>query len=108
MGTKNEPGKYDCYAAAEPDEPVFVLRGSDPLAHMLVALWASAREINGPASPRQEPPEQVAAREREKVAEARACSARMRDWAQSKRGSEAMARAFSALDRAVETAGVDW
>lgn len=29
MGTKNNPGKYDCYAKLEPDEPHFVLRGKD-------------------------------------------------------------------------------
>ena len=25
MGTKNEPGEFDCYAAAEPDEPMFII-----------------------------------------------------------------------------------
>ena len=25
MGTKNNPGKFDCYANAKPDEPLFVL-----------------------------------------------------------------------------------
>jgi hypothetical protein len=27
MGTKNVPGKFDCYANALPDEPTFVLLG---------------------------------------------------------------------------------
>lgn len=29
MGTKNNPGAFDCYANAEPDEPMFVLLGRD-------------------------------------------------------------------------------
>lgn len=43
MGTKNSPGEYDCYANAEPDEPMFVLLARDPLAAYLVRIWASAR-----------------------------------------------------------------
>lgn len=34
MGTKNDPGKYDCYASADPDEPLFVLRGSETAARL--------------------------------------------------------------------------
>ena len=44
MGTKSNPGPTDCYAAAAPDEPIFVLRSTDPLAPILVDLWASMRE----------------------------------------------------------------
>jgi hypothetical protein len=44
MGTKNDPGKFDCHAAAAPDEPIFTLRSTDPLAPILVDLWASMRE----------------------------------------------------------------
>ena len=40
MGTKKNPGPYDCYAAAADDEPIFVLRASDPLAANLVRQWA--------------------------------------------------------------------
>lgn len=40
MGTKNNPGPYDCLAKAEPDEPMFVLLARDPLAPILVRLWA--------------------------------------------------------------------
>jgi hypothetical protein len=43
MGTKNNPGKFDCYATADPDEPIFVLLGRDPLAGALVRVWASLR-----------------------------------------------------------------
>lgn len=40
MATKNNPGKYDCYAAAEPDEPLFILRANDPSAPSMVRGWA--------------------------------------------------------------------
>lgn len=44
MGTKNNPGPFDCYSKADPDEPMFVLLGRDPLAPFLVSLWASLRQ----------------------------------------------------------------
>lgn len=43
MGTKNSPGQFDCYAKAEPDEPMFILLARDPLAPILVQLWADLR-----------------------------------------------------------------
>ncbi len=45
MGTKNNPGEFDCYAAAEPDEPMFVLLARDPLAPELVRNWAYQRTM---------------------------------------------------------------
>ena len=66
MGTKNNPGKFDCYANAEPDEPMFVLLGRDPFAAYLVELWADVRALSvGDA---------------EKIAEARSCAQAMRDY----------------------------
>lgn len=66
MGTKNNPGKYDCYVRAEPDEPMFVLLARDPLAPMLVRLWADLRShLAGNPS---------------KVSEARECAANMDSW----------------------------
>jgi hypothetical protein len=47
MGTKNHPSKFDCYASAEPDEPIFVLLGRDKHAPVLVDLWANLREGDG-------------------------------------------------------------
>ena len=44
MGTKTNPGKYDCYANAEPDEPMFILLGRDPHAANAVRQWAYHRE----------------------------------------------------------------
>lgn len=40
MGTKNDPGKFDCYAKAEDDEPMFVLLARDPAAPHAVRQWA--------------------------------------------------------------------
>ena len=44
MGTKNNPGKFDCYEAAAPDEPMFILLARDPVAPYLVRIWASIRK----------------------------------------------------------------
>lgn len=43
MGTKNNPGKFDCYDAALPDEPMFVLLARDPV----VREWVRRRAISG-------------------------------------------------------------
>jgi hypothetical protein len=43
MATKNNPGPYDCIAAAHPDEPYFALLGRDPHAPTLVCLWVLMR-----------------------------------------------------------------
>jgi len=43
MGTKSNPGKFDCYANALPDEPMFVLLARDPSASDLVRAWAAER-----------------------------------------------------------------
>lgn len=66
MGTKEQPGAYDCYANAAPDEPMFVLLARDDRAPALVDAWANASEARG-TNP-------------EKVAEARACAANMRAY----------------------------
>lgn len=47
MGTKNDPGDYDCYANAEPDEPMFILLGRDPAASATVEAWRSIRAAIG-------------------------------------------------------------
>lgn len=43
MGTKNNPGAFDCYAAALPDEPLFTVLGRDPTAAFFVRLWVYLR-----------------------------------------------------------------
>jgi hypothetical protein len=67
MGTKNNPGNYDCYASADPDEPMFVLLARDKHAPSLVKLWAIMRQADG---------EDVA-----KIAEAMSCAANMEEFA---------------------------
>lgn len=67
MGTKNNPGGFDCYVNAEPDEPLFVLLGRDKHAPTLVWLWATLRELDG-----EDP---------ETVKEARECVTAMLEWA---------------------------
>src|SRR3546814_5105243 len=71
MGTKNNPGQFDCYANAAPDEPMFVLLGRDPIAPGLVEAWADQRELRDAGAGIHQSP---------KVAEARACAQTMRDW----------------------------
>lgn len=43
MGTKNNPGTFDCYANALPDEPLFVLLARDPDFARLVMKWSLRR-----------------------------------------------------------------
>ena len=43
MGTKSDPGRYDCYANARPDEQMFILLDRDPLAPYLVSIWSKVR-----------------------------------------------------------------
>lgn len=47
MGTKNNPGRFDCYGAAEADEPIFILIGRDPSAGALVREWVKMRQAAG-------------------------------------------------------------
>lgn len=72
MGTKNNPGRYDCYAKAEPDEPMFTLLARDPTAPAAVRLWAAQKWQEG-ESP-------------EKIAEARAIADAMEAWRKEHRG----------------------
>ena len=43
MATKNNPGKFDCYENARPDEPMFVLLGRDESAPDAVYAWIAYR-----------------------------------------------------------------
>ena len=83
MATKNNPGAYDCYAAAEPDEPLFVLRANDPLAPGMVRGWAMQRvhQIMGGQKPNT--PEAWA-----KVQEALQCAEDMEVWRAKKHGPQ--------------------
>jgi hypothetical protein len=69
MGTKNNPGEFDCYANAEPDEPMFVLLARDPLAPTLVRMWADL----------------TSDKKDDKVVEALACANDMEQWRKKNR-----------------------
>lgn len=43
MPTKQNPGLFDCYKAALPDEPIFVILGRDPAGPATLDFWASQR-----------------------------------------------------------------
>ncbi len=66
MGTRNKPGKWDCYSKLEPDEPHFVIMGRDPSASLLISLWAMLREQSISCVD--------TSNEGEKIEEARECS----------------------------------
>lgn len=80
MGSKNQPGEFDCYANALPDEPMFIVLGRDPQAPALVEEWANERQvlINSGERPRSD----VAM-----VKEARECAANMRRWRKTNYGA---------------------
>jgi hypothetical protein len=87
MGSKNEPGKFDCYANAGPDEPMFVLLGRDATAPFVIFAWVAFRMQSGDI-------------EDEKLAEAISCAAKMHDHAKKLGKDDALhdgARALSEL-----------
>lgn len=79
MGTKNNPGKFDCYANALPDEPMFVLLGRDPSAPELIEGWAGQRIYDIAVGRR--PPSDMAM-----VEEAQDCAKAMRSWRAANNG----------------------
>jgi hypothetical protein len=72
MGTKNNPGAYDCYAKLLPDEPHFVLMGRDKHAPAVIKMWAQLRIDDG-----EDPA---------KVAEALTCVGAMMHWRAKQKG----------------------
>ena len=81
MGTKNNPGAYDCYQNAAPDEPVFTLRAKDPAAAAAIRFWMKVRyEMKKRAGEFDE-------REQAKQEEAERCAVAMEEW---RNGGETM------------------
>lgn len=80
MGTKNQPGSFDCYEHAEDDEPMFVLLARDRCAPETVRAWAAAREdqLSLRAGDTATVGEVLA--ELDQIAEARACADAMEAW----------------------------
>lgn len=63
MGTKDNPGEFDCYANAAPDEPMFVLLARDPVAPEVVEHWVKLRRqrnIDDTGDPKHAQAHQVA------------------------------------------------
>jgi hypothetical protein len=79
MGTKLNPGKFDCYANALPDEPMFVLLARDPFAPELVRLWARTAELGNRAA-RPDNVGRAISTVPDKIAEAMECAEAMRRW----------------------------
>jgi len=79
MATKLEPGSYDCFANALPDEPMFVLLARDPSAPGLVEVWAvqRAQAIERGAKPLAD---------QDMVTEALACARLMHTWRNANHG----------------------
>jgi hypothetical protein len=87
MGTKNKPWNFDCYASAEPDEPMFVLLARDPLAPFLVSIWSkvSCGDAEAAHAVFKQMMEQLSAGyevvpDPDKASEALDCSFAMFDW----------------------------
>ena len=68
MGTKNNPGTFDCYENADPDEEMFVLLARDKSAPLLVRLWADLRLMSNPEE------------DADKILEAMKCADNMVKW----------------------------
>jgi hypothetical protein len=74
MWSKNTPGPFDRYAEAESEEPLFVLRGSDPVAFLLASLWVGAHDVMGDNAPAA-------------AVDAAQCSLALEQWARSHGGN---------------------
>lgn len=73
MGTKNQPGRFDCYDRALPDEPLFVLLARDESAPEIVTDWAETRRSAIKIGARPES-------DLDLVEEALACADDMEEW----------------------------
>lgn len=93
--TKNNPGKFDCYANAEPDEPMFVLLGRDPAAGLVVTFWNAIRaEMKGISTEDLD----------EKGNEAADCAQLMESWALIHGKSDELVAAHEAFERVIRRA----
>jgi hypothetical protein len=101
MGTKNNPGKFDCHAKAEPDEPMFTLLGRDPCAPILIEIWAAMRRTLS-----------TDGKDAEKIEEALSCAHACREWSErvgerpvvvSEKGKISVGDSAHYVDRSVST-----
>ncbi len=93
MGTKAKPSAFDCYDAAEPDEPMFHLLARDPSAPWLVRAWAALRAgdlasalgcMEAAAKALKAAGKPVLGFDSEKLSEARQCAREMGDWQEAR------------------------
>ncbi len=89
MSTKANPGSFDCFAKADPDEPMFVLLGRDAAAMFAVLFWAQLRVLMYGVS--------------DQITEAQATSEAMRDWAMKLGKTDAIKLGYDAFRTACVT-----
>lgn len=65
MGTKQNPGNFDCYGKAADDEPIFTLRAKDPSAPNVIRWWVALN---------------ATLQSKEKIEEALRCADAMEEW----------------------------
>lgn len=71
MSTKNHPSIFNCYKAALPDEPMFVMLARDPAAPATLRYWAEQRRLLGKVATEDD---------QERIAEAIGLAYRMENW----------------------------
>lgn len=71
MSTKQNPGAFNCYKAALPDEPIFVVLGRDPAGPATLDKWCHERIILG---------KNASADDRNRLREAINQAAEMAEW----------------------------
>lgn len=74
MGTKSNPGDFDCYANAEDDEPMFILLARDESAPAIIREWCFHRYASGKNHPRDP-----------QIVEALECATKMEAWRRKNR-----------------------
>jgi hypothetical protein len=71
MGTKTNPGAFNCYGAALPDEPIFTILGRDPTFRATILYWMAQRGIEGKNETEED---------RDRITEAAKVADAGRDW----------------------------
>jgi len=79
MDTKNNPGDFDCYGNALPDEPMFILLARDPNAPVLLDTLAQMRHMDILEGHRPQSDMKM-------VREAEYCASAMRNWRKANDG----------------------
>ena len=111
MGTKNNPGNFDCYAKLADDEPYFVLRAKDPIAPFLVGAWRMMRAgdfhgaqqfITNAEGPFLVSGRSLLEKSSEKSKESYNVMLAMKDWETLTRAAERLSNAISSFNRIID------